>query len=310
MTHAIETSSTLRNRRSLAFRLLVWSAVGLLMVGGCRTAGQPVAMRPVRHSIRSGQLLVLSDFRLPKDHPAIHDLVTLRKQVAVTLGLPVQKEEVVVYIFTNEQEYREYLNVTYPGLPNRRAYFVGTSKELAVYTYWGERIQEDLRHEYTHGLLHGSLKEVPLWLDEGLAEYFEVEGPVPGRINSDYATRLTKSMSNGWRPDLKRLEHIEEFSQMQHVDYQESWAWVHYMLHSSPDTKAELLAYLHDLRKNSRPTPLSERLAKIVLKPEDRFANYVATLGLSRVTSEGASHIRRASATHDPATAPPFPLHR
>ena len=43
-----------------------------------------------------------------------------------------------------------------------------------VYTYWGNRIQQDLRHELTHAILHSVLKDVPLWLDEGLAEYFEV----------------------------------------------------------------------------------------------------------------------------------------
>ena len=31
----------------------------------------------------------------------------------------------------------------------------------------------DLRHETTHAVLHGLLPMVPLWLDEGLAEYFE-----------------------------------------------------------------------------------------------------------------------------------------
>eukprot|EP00913_Durusdinium_trenchii_P008891 g8357.t1 len=283
MTHPKQPKSERFERRGRPWRRMVWLLAGLLMLTGCRSTAQPVVLRPARYSIRAKQLLVLSNFRLNKDHPLIHDLVTLRKQVSDTLDLPVQREEVVVYIFTNEAEYREYINVTYPGLPNRRAYFVGTANELAVYTYWGDRIQEDLRHEYTHGLLHSSLKDVPLWLDEGLAEYFEVIGPKPGLINSDYATRLTKSMSNGWRPDLKRLERIEEFSQMQHVDYQESWAWVYYMLHSSPDTRAELLAYIRDLRQERRPTPLSERLARVIANPEDRFANYVATLGMSRV---------------------------
>lgn len=309
MTDLIESHPKRKVRRARTYRWLLGAALMLPTLSGCRTTQAPVVMRPVRFSLRSEKLLLLSDFKLDKDHPLIHDLVTLRKQVAVTLDLPLQREEVVVYIFTNEAEYREYLNATYPGLPSRRAYFVGTPKELAVYTYWGKRIQEDLRHEYTHGILHGTLKDVPLWLDEGLAEYFEMTGPVPGRVNSDYATRLTKSMSNGWRPNLKRLERLEEFSQMQHVDYQESWAWVHYMLHSSPDTKAELLAYLRDLRRTRKPKPLSERLAGIVPQPEERFANYVATLRMSGVLSEGRSAIRQTGATNDSSGPRPFPKH-
>ena len=38
----------------------------------------------------------------------------------------------------------------------------------------GDHLRTDLRHELTHALLHGVLKDVPLWLDEGLAGFFEL----------------------------------------------------------------------------------------------------------------------------------------
>ncbi|MCH8829358.1 MAG: DUF1570 domain-containing protein [Planctomycetes bacterium] len=266
--------------------LCVAVVIGPLSSLGCRGPETPALLRPARHSIRSGQLLLLSDFKLSKNHPLVQDLITLRKQVAVTLDLPAAKEEVVVYIFTTKQDYQRFLNIAHPGLPNRRAYFVGTQKELAVYTFWGSRIHEDLRHESTHGLLHSSLKTVPLWLDEGLAEYFEVTGPRPGSVNSDYAHRLAASLANGWRPDLRRLEKIEKFSQLQYADYQESWAWVHFMLHSSPETRDVLLSYLHDLRTQRQPVPLSKRLAGILIKPQERFISYIASLRMTHALLE------------------------
>jgi len=232
----------------------------VLPVNGCRTPQRP-AMLPSRHSVRSGQLLVLSDFRLPPNHPLIQDLDRLREQVSATLKLPVQRDSVVVYMFGSEPEYRRYIAAAYPGLPRRRAYFVASRKELAVYTFWGKRVQEDLRHEYTHGLLHASLKTVPLWLDEGLAEYFEVSASTPTPINTADASRLRRSVAEGWHPDIQRLEQIEDFSQLRRVDYQESWAWVSYMLHGPPDVKQALLSYLHDLRDQPRPEALSRRLA-------------------------------------------------
>lgn len=262
--------------------------VGLLLCAtlsstSCRTASNEVVARPTRHSVRSDQLLILSDFKLPKGHPLVAELITLRKQVSQTLQLTFQQQEVVVYIFSSETEYREYLNSTYPGLPERRAYFVGTPQELAVYTFWGSRIQEDLRHEYTHGLLHAALKQVPLWLDEGLAEYFEITGPRPGTVNAEYSNRLRTMVANSWNPDLKRLERIEEFSQMQRVDYQEAWAWVHFMLHSSPESKDVLLGYLHDLREDGNPALLSGRLQRELPQVEPRFLSYLASLHVSQV---------------------------
>lgn len=258
---------------------------GACVVSGCQSSPR-VVTRPSRHSIRSDQLLVLSDFRLAKDHPLIQDLITLRHQVAETLNLPLDREEVVVYLFTTEQDYQQYLEGAYPGLPHRRAYFVGTPRELAVYTFWGDRIQEDLRHEYTHGLLHASLKNVPLWIDEGLAEYFEVSGPWPGTVNVDYAQRLAASLANGWRPDMKRLERLDEFAQMQRIDYQEAWSWAHYMLHSTPEAKQALLSYLADLQTTAHPRPLSDRLEEVDPHVASRFLAYLTSLNTAHLLSE------------------------
>lgn len=288
---AVETRRSMLGvlRRSAAALLLVMLAV----VAGCRSLEKPpeVAALPAKHSVRAGQLVLISDFKLGKDDPLVDDLIDLREQVVSALQLPEPRQDVVVYMFSNEEAYRRYLDTVHPGLPSRRAYFVGTKNELAVYTYWGERIQEDLRHEYTHGILHSSLASVPLWLDEGLAEYFEVAGPTPGGMNGDYPHQLTVAVANGWRPDIDRLEQVEEFSQLRRIDYQESWAWVHYLLHASPDTRQELLAYLGELRNSTHPPALSDRIAQVQPGYPARFLGYVATLN-----SSGGAVIRAASA--------------
>lgn len=85
-------------------------------------------------------------------------------------------------------------------------------------------------------MLHGSLSRVPLWVDEGLAEYFELPG-APGVPREDYLTDLARLLKNGWRPDLKRLELLDGVSEMQRLDYAESWAWVHWALHTHPETR-------------------------------------------------------------------------
>src|SRR5262249_12804078 len=168
--------------RRMALRAL-WGSLSMLGLS-CATARPSKVSLPAKNSIRSDQLLIVSDIRLPGDHPLIQDLKSLRRQVSEELELPLGSKPVMVYLFSNELEYTQYLRATFPGYPPRRAYFIQTpGKELAVYTWWGDRIQEDLRHEFTHGLLHAGLEAVPLWLDEGLAEYFEVAGARPGGVN-------------------------------------------------------------------------------------------------------------------------------
>jgi hypothetical protein len=248
---------------------------------------QPAVNLPSRHSFTGEQLLVHSDVRLPKDHPLIADLAKLRRQIAETLELPIQDQPVTVYLFSDELRYSQYMKTAFPQLPPRRAYFVGTSKELAVYTFWGERIQEDLRHEYTHGVLHATLKEVPLWLDEGLAEYFEV-AEEPAGMNRDYTLRLASAVENGWRPDLERLERLAGVEQMQKADYQEAWAWVHFLLHDGPESRTVLLAYLHDLEKSEHPPKLRDRLQAEIPAFEERLLQHASTLPRGAMATSSA----------------------
>lgn len=262
-----------------------------LFAAGCtqKQLTEPVSV-PGRNTIQLENLVVLSDFRLPRKHPLLADLEQLRGTVQATLQLPPQRDDVVVYLFSSQEEYRKYLDATYPRLPDRRAYFVGTNHELAVYTFWGERVQEDLRHEYTHGLLHSSLGRVPLWLDEGLAEYFEVAGEKAGGMNSDHAQQLTAALHNGWRPDLARLEKMTEFSQMQKIDYQEAWVWVHYMLHASEDTRQVLVDYLLQLRTGGSEESLRTRLLRVQPEIETRFLAHLASLLTNSVMAHAPQH--------------------
>jgi hypothetical protein len=267
------------------------AAIVCAVLVGCHGANGSATRLPQRHSFRGDQLVVQSDVRLPKGHPLLVDLENLRTDISQTLDLPVQAQQVTVYLFGDEQRYAAYMQGAYPNLPPRRAYFVGTPRELAVYTFWGEKIQEDLRHEYTHGVLHACLKDVPLWLDEGLAEYFEVVGS-PRGYNRDYVTRLATSLGNGWKPDLDRLEQLESVAQMQKADYLESWAWVHFLLHEGDDSRGVLLDHLHALRDNPRPGKLSERLRSTMPGADERFLAYASTLGQALVTASATERAK------------------
>jgi hypothetical protein len=280
-----------RTSRELGTQRVV-RAAGLLLAAvlafsGCNAVDRPVGL-PVKYEVRckQEQLLVLSDFKLQKDHELIRELCTLREQEAKILELPLQRDPVVVYLFNDEAVYRKYMAVAYPNLPRRSAYFIGSPTELAVYTHWGLNIREDLRHEYTHGLLHSAMKRVPLWLDEGLAEYFEISGPQPGGINLEYATKLSALLGQGWRPNLKRLEALGDDAQMRRSDYQEAWAWVHFMLHGSPEARGVLLSYLKDLRTTPNPKPISKRLAVACPDFQERSMTYMARLAPERQVAE------------------------
>jgi hypothetical protein len=263
-------------------RIAILAVVCVAM--GCRAPQQRALALPAKYTLENEHLVVQSDVKLTRNHELLKDLDQLRDEILSTLDLPPQKQQVVVYLFGEESRYSQYFHARYPALPPRRAYFVGTANELAVYTYWGDRIQEDLRHEFTHGVLHATLKDVPLWLDEGLAEYFEVTTQPPG-MNREYAMNLAAGIAAGWKPNLDRLEALETVDQMQKNDYQEAWAWVHFLLNDSDDSRLVLTNYLRELRTTSRPGRLASRLNATIPVADKRFLNYAAGLtdGIVRV---------------------------
>ena len=257
---------------------LLWLAC---VCGGCHTNSVPKLRQLPKHcEIDLDQLTIKSDIDIDRDDPLLQELVHLRKEVRSTLHLPKATRPVTVYLFRDESRYMQYMRDRHPTLPARRAFFIGTPKELMVYAYWGDKTLEDLRHEYTHGVLHASLKTVPLWLDEGLAEYFEVPPEQAVGLNRDHAESLSVAIQNGWHPDLKRLEQIDEVNQMQRADYQEAWAWVHYMLQGTPDGPLVLTSYLLSLNEVSHAPSFATCVAKELPESADRMTVHVASLNL------------------------------
>lgn len=240
--------------------------LGLLSVlafTGCATLGgnQGQALVPTKYQTRTGPYAVFSNFPIAADAPAIRSLHSLESDIAANLGVRVTTDEpaVEVYILNDRQAFAHFLQFYYPELPPRRAFFLAQGTQRVVFTYMGGRLEEDLRHEATHALLNVAYGDLPLWLDEGLAEYFE--GPDSQRgMNAEHLRRLPQDLDAGWKPDLARLETLKTVREMTPRDYRESWAWIHYCLNGSSTGKATLLAYLADLHANPACAPLSARL--------------------------------------------------
>ncbi|MCI0331997.1 MAG: DUF1570 domain-containing protein [Planctomycetes bacterium] len=249
----------------------------LLLVGGCRGWPRPAAL-PDAYHIRVGQLHIHSDFELTEDNRILRDLTTERENICRTLGLPPGHEVIDVHLFRDGERYAEFLARHFPGVPSRRAFFLETDARLAVYAHWSDRMAEDLRHEVAHGYLHAVVPGIPLWLDEGLAEFFEVPQNLNG-FNQPHLALLSDMMQHdGWKPDLARLERLRDATQMDQRDYAESWAWVYAMLHSNPEQREVLTNYLADIHQGRAVEPLSRRLAALSAEPEQTLSKYLAGL--------------------------------
>lgn len=233
---------------------------------------------PSRYVVRASQYAFTTDFEMDKSDPLIHELENLRDTICETLEIRPSPMPVRIVIFENRQSYHEFLAANFPGLPERRAFFIQEGKDArAVFACQGERLRQDLRHETTHALLHSALPDVPLWLDEGIAEYFEFSD-LPDQINPSHVDHLRQAVINGWEPDLPRLEKLIDLWQVKQIDYRESWLWIHFCLHHSPQTRRILLEELRDLGQSDRPLRLSDRLLAVMPDPRKEVLEHLHTL--------------------------------
>lgn len=262
------------SRRTAAW-LLVWLATGV----GC-TAVLPRPTGPPGHfTVVRQQLVFHSDFALAAHHRLLDDLTVLRAELSRQIELPSRDEPIDVYLFESPDRFERFVRARLGVAPSRRAYFVQSDTRLEVYAQWGDKLAEDLRHEVTHGYVHAAIAEVPLWLDEGLAEYFEV-GCARRGLNETHRERLAVALAaGGWRPDLRRLERMDPGGEMSQDDYAESWAWIHYLLNGRPELRDVLRAYLTELRSNPAAAPMSARLAQVEPRVEDALIEHVRRLG-------------------------------
>jgi hypothetical protein len=251
-----------------------------------KTDGPATPAAPSKYSFRVAPYIFLSDFEVPHDQPLFQELAGMRDQIYKELQLPPGNAVVQVYLFEDHDRYKRFMESRYPDLPERRAFFIaqpraiGGGEDLNVYTFWGKYIQQDLRHELTHALLHSVIRDVPLWLDEGLAEYFELPPDRKG-LNAAHLETLRHGPLGPYKSDLPRLEGLTEVKQMTTAEYREAWAWVHLMLRDKPEAKTVLTNYLHQLAVNAAPGLLEPKLAAVFASPDEAFDRHLGQLEAS-----------------------------
>jgi hypothetical protein len=229
----------------------------LMLTAGCALLYQPTSL-PTSGKLVRDQLVIRSDFALARHHRLIEELVAQRGDVFDRLRLPASDEPIYVYLFESSKRYDAFIAKNYPDFPDRRAFFVETDTILNVYAYWGDRVAEDLRHEVAHGYLHTMVPGLPLWMDEGLAEYFEVPRGQRGLNRPHVAMLLTESQTGQWAPSMAKLEQLHSAADMTQRDYAESWAWMHFLLETTPARRDLLRSHLARIRMAGSAPPLSQ----------------------------------------------------
>ncbi|MBQ2789061.1 MAG: hypothetical protein IJE97_05435 [Thermoguttaceae bacterium] len=244
-------------------------ALGAATIGSASADGADE--KNANTEIRRGPFIVRADFDLTPLEGELRELDALVDEMTRTFRLPKTRENVVVRIFRDEATWRDYWNREFGSLPFRRALydrknylFDRDGANGRVYLCVNPLFANDLRHECAHAILAATLgRSVPIWLDEGIAEYFE-QPPESRLTNETWRSATVERLRRGEFSTLESLEKLSSMNEMTVVKYCDSWAWVCWFLNGPDAVRDVLPQYLNDLasRKLFAPKP-SKRLKAI-----------------------------------------------
>lgn len=224
----------------------------------------------------AGAFYCHADFKLDEFETLWREMAELQHDLTTKLRVPPAMEPIHLFLFSAKETYADYLKLHFPRVPYRRALYIKDRGPGMVFAYQSSDFETDVRHESTHALLHATLSVVPLWLDEGLAEYFETTRQERATA-SPHLGRVRWSARFAQVPSIEKLESVSDLEDMGASEYRNAWAWVHFMLHGPAEAHDELISYLSAIEARTPPGVLSQRLRRRMPDLKERFLSHFRT---------------------------------
>ncbi len=226
----------------------------------------PAFSKFLPYSVALGKVVCESNFPLEETAELQAEIVCLQRDLVGYLGVPESTEKISLCLFRDRTSYIAFICEYFPGAPTDRPalYVKEPNKPGVLMVRRDERMVLNVRHEMVHAYLNAALRNVPIWIDEGLAKYFETapgergfRNPFLEKVESDAASLFASP------PSLPRLEKLTRVEQMRSREYRESWAWTHFLIHYSPETQRVLALYLRSLRPEAQADVSSQEAARL-----------------------------------------------
>jgi tetratricopeptide (TPR) repeat protein len=195
-----------------------------------------------------------------------------------------------VYVFATRKEMEPFLPL-YNGKPGSMAGYFQHDEEVNDIALSLEGYEESARivfHEYTHLLLKNAARSLPLWLDEGLAEYYSTYALEKDGTRAHIGRPVVADialLNQRWVP-LSELIAADYRSPMynerdrQGVFYAEVWALTHYLMVEAQNGPLAINRYAAGIAKGGKPADVFvEAFGKTPAAFEKELRTYLHGVG-------------------------------
>ncbi len=176
----------------------------------------------------------------------------------------------------------------------------------------GEHPYAVVYHEYTHFLLRNSAQWIPLWLNEGLAEFYEnteirSKDVLLGKPSQENLALLART-----RPlPLETLLRVDHNSPYYHEEekgsifYAESWALTHYLqIKDQRENTHHILDYIQLMAQKNDPVAAATIAFGDLKKLQSDLDNYVRQVQFGVFRMPGTTEVDESQFKIEPMSAP------
>ena len=225
--------------------------VALVLLGGLPTRGEAAWTR-----LRTANFVFIGDAPERDIRAIARNLEQFRD--ALSRALPNSRSQsvapTVVLVFASHRSFLPFMP-QFEGRPVEVSGIFRAEDDINYIALNAEQRAAGLRtafHEYTHLLVSNTIRSLPLWLEEGLAEFYETfeerDGGEAGMIGTPSAHHL-QALRTQFIP-LEALMAIDETAPIYNENsrrsafYSTAWALTHYLLLGNPDGVRQLDRYI------------------------------------------------------------------
>jgi tetratricopeptide (TPR) repeat protein len=247
--------------------------------------------------VSSGEFRIFSNAAARDTRRIATDLVTMREALGIATRLKVRGSVPVnVIVFRDERGFGPYRDAMMQrkNAPVAGLFFGGEEAKFVLLNADTPSADRLVYHELTHYFVRNTATSIPLWLHEGLAEYYSTfdsrkDEVHLGRHVPEHVHWLREKplipLGQLFAVDARSPEYSEE--SRQGTFYAQSWALVHFLLVADNGARRRSLGNFLDLLSSGRPTDeafgaafqmtyeeMEKALANYVRRPTMQFMSY------------------------------------
>ena len=191
---------------------------------------------PDRNTLVRDQLVIHGDFPLAAHHRLFEELTAQRADLCRRLALPCSDEPIHVYLFETPERFQGFMQAALSAVSRPPGVLCRDRRPAVGLRPVGRPHGRGLAARGHARLPARGRADVPLWLDEGIAKFYEVaagptglEPPAAGSpAGANRAASTGSRTCGGWNSFRANYNMTQD-------DYAEAWAWVHWLMESRPE---------------------------------------------------------------------------